>query len=84
MNSFKNFDDFLDWYKKTDKVCRYSGLKEEESQYIVHNGMLRSKRFPLDGRFARGRSRGYWLEVDRKNPTEDYSSENDVLTYNLL
>lgn len=79
LNSFKDFDDFLEWYNDQTKECFYCGLKEKESQEIVYKGLLKSNRFPLGGRFARGKSRGMWLEVDRLEPKQKYSRKNCVL-----
>ena len=73
---FLNFDDFKNWYDGREKVCFYCGLSEAESQKIVHNGLLVSVRFPLKGKLARGINRGYWLEIDRKNPKGIYSGDN--------
>jgi len=80
LNSFKDYEDFEDWYNSRAKKCYYCGLKEEESQEIIYKGLLTSSRFPLGGKFARGRSRGMWLEVDRLEPKQDYSRKNCVLS----
>jgi hypothetical protein len=61
------------------KVCYYCGLKEEECQEIVTIGILKSKRFPQNGVISKEKFRGYWLEVDRKNPNDNYSTNNCVL-----
>ena len=79
LNSFKNFDEFLAWYKKQKKECYYCGLKETELQEIVMTGLLKSKRFPQNGVIGRGKSRGVYLEIDRKKSDENYSSDNCVL-----
>lgn len=79
VNSFADYEDFEDWYNQ-DKKCHYCGLTEEESQEIVHKGILTSNRFPKGGQFKRGVNRGYWLEIDRKKPKENYSRENCVLS----
>jgi hypothetical protein len=78
LNGFKDFNDFKDWYdqKVKDKSCYYCGLTERESQRIIHDGLLTSKRFPLKGITSQGVNRGYWLEIDRKNPIGLYSREN--------
>lgn len=78
-SSFKDFQDFLDWYNSKEKKCFYCGLKEEESQEIVMTGKLKSNRFPKDGISGRGQGRGRWLEVDRLEPKENYSRDNCVL-----
>jgi hypothetical protein len=78
-SGFKDYNDFLDWYDSRPKVCYYCGLTEEESQEVVHNGLLSSKRFPADGIIKQGRNRGYWLEVDRKDSLGIYSRENSEL-----
>lgn len=79
-NGFNDFEDFRSWYNETvrDKQCYYCGLGERDSQKIVYDGLLTSKRFPLGGRFSQGVNRGYWLEVDKKNPKGNYSRENCV------
>lgn len=79
LNGFKNFDDFKSWYIEKDKKCRYCKISESEVQEIVVLGLLKSKRFPENGRTSQGRARGMWLEVDRFNPNEKYSRENCVL-----
>jgi 5-methylcytosine-specific restriction endonuclease McrA len=55
-------------------------LTEVECQKIVKTGLLTSKRFPKDGILGRGQSRGFWLEIDRVNPKENYSVQNCVLS----
>jgi hypothetical protein len=75
-SGFIDLTDFRDWYDKKEKICFYCGLSEEESQEVVHNGVLDSKRFPLAGETKRGVNRGYWLEVDKKDPSGIYSREN--------
>ena len=80
LNSFIDFEEFEKWYKSQNKVCHYCGLKEEECQKIVMNGLLTSKRFPQYGILGRGQSRGVWLEVDRIDPKENYSIDNCVLS----
>ena len=77
---FKKLEDFKTWYVNHPKTCHYCSLKEEESQEIVHLGLLTSKRFPFEGKTRRGVFRGYWLEIDRKNPDGPYSEENCVLS----
>lgn len=80
LNGFESFDDFYSWYEVyvMDGTCFYCGLTERESQKIVHDGLLTSKRFPLGGRFSQGVNRGYWLEIDKRNPKGQYSRENSV------
>lgn len=80
LNGFESFDDFYSWYEVyvMDGTCFYCGLTERESQRIVHDGLLTSKRFPLGGRFSQGVNRGYWLEIDKRNPKGQYSRENSV------
>jgi hypothetical protein len=79
-NGFTDFADFKKWYEENvkDNKCYYCGLSERESQRIIHDGLLTSKRFPLKGITSRGVNRGYWLEIDRKNPNGLYSRENCV------
>lgn len=78
-SGFNDYQDFLNWYSQ-DKICYYCGLSEEESQKIVHKGLLTSNRFPLGGEFSQGVNRGYWLEIDRKKPKGLYSADNCVLS----
>lgn len=80
-NGFLDIHDFLEWYKNNikDSCCYYCGLTERECQRIVHLGILQSERFPKYGIFSRGVGRGYWLEIDRKDPdNKKYSKENCV------
>ena len=77
---FRSLDEFKRWYVDTPKKCHYCGLKEEESQEIVHRGLLTSKRFPLHGKTRQGVFRGYWLEIDRKNADGPYSEDNCVMS----
>ncbi len=79
LNSFDDFEDFLNWYNEQKKECFYCGLKEQEMQEIVMKGILKSNRFPQNGIIGRGQSRGVWLEVDRLKPKENYSRANCVL-----
>lgn len=79
LNSFNDFEDFLDWYSNQPKSCYYCDIKEEEVQEIVMKGILKSSRFPQNGKIGRGQSRGVWLEVDRLKPKENYSRRNCVL-----
>lgn len=80
LNGFESFEDFYNWYEVSvlDGKCFYCGLTERESQRIIHDGLLTSNRFPLEGRFSKGVNRGYWLEIDRRNPKGKYSRENSV------
>lgn len=77
---FSSFDEFNRWYRESPKACHYCGLTEEESQEIVHRGLLTSKRFPLNGETRRGVFRGYWLEIDRKQSDGPYSPKNCVIS----
>lgn len=79
ISGFGSFDDLKDWYNQ-EKICHYCGLQEKESQEIVHKGILTSNRFPFQGIFSRGVNRGFWLEIDRKEPKGKYSRENCVLS----
>lgn len=80
ISGFIDYEDFREWYYSKDKSCHYCGLTEQDSQRIVHNGLLTSNRFPLGGKTSAGVNRGYWLEVDKKNPKGIYSRENCELT----
>lgn len=75
-NDFRDFDEFYRWYQKQKKKCVYCDLAEEQSYYIVRNGLLKSKRFSNNGEIIRGRARGLWLEVDRLDPEKKYSETN--------
>ena len=79
-NGFKTFENFKNWYELQDKVCYYCGLTEVESQQVVRFA-LASKRFPLNGKTGRGKSRGMYLEIDRRKPgtNQEYSETNCVL-----
>lgn len=77
---FASPSEFVEWYRKQEKVCHYCGLEEEESQEIVHKGLLTSNRFPLAGRLKQGVNRAYWLEIDRKEPKGKYDENNAVLS----
>jgi hypothetical protein len=79
LNNFCDFNDFKNWYDSQIKICVYCNLIEEDCQKIVATGLLSSNRFPIKGKVYRGRARGMWLEVDRKNPKKKYSRENCVL-----
>jgi len=79
INGFESFDEFSTWYSGLKKECFYCGLDEETLRFIVMNGLLKSKRFPENGVLKRGKARGYYLEVDRKNPEKYYSTDNCVL-----
>jgi hypothetical protein len=80
MSGFISYTDFKDWYDNKPKECFYCGLKEEDSQKIVHNGILTSNRFPINGDVKQGVNRAYWLEVDKKDPKDIYSRENCELS----
>tara|TARA_B110000858_G_C17605616_1_gene382076 strand:- start:225 stop:680 length:456 start_codon:yes stop_codon:yes gene_type:complete len=72
-------DDFIVWYKKLRiEGCYYCGLSEEQSRDLVLK--LPSKRFPNSSKLERGKSRGYNLEIDRKDPNGNYSEDNCVLS----
>ena len=77
---FSNFQVFHDWYHEfvKDKKCHYCNISERDIQRLVHTGKIKSKRFPSGGKLTRGVNRGYWLEIDRKNPHGKYSKENCV------
>jgi hypothetical protein len=78
MSGFEDEREFLDWYEQNmqDGFCSYCGLRERDSQRLVHEGILQSLRFPTYGLFSSGVNRGYWLEIDRKNPIGLYSVTN--------
>jgi hypothetical protein len=76
VNEFENFDEFKNWYLTQEKKCEYCDIKEEDVRYIVLNGLLKSKRFPFNGEVKRGRARGIYLEVDRKDSSLNYSLKN--------
>lgn len=76
---FKSYEAFVTWYNDQPKHCHYCQIEEVEVQEIVMRGLLTSARFPKKGLKARGRNRGKWLEVDRKNPKGNYTSTNCVL-----
>lgn len=76
---FPSLVNFIEWYYSQPKICSYCGINEKECQEIVMTGILKSNRFPQDGKIGRGTARGVWLEVDRVNPKEMYTAENCVL-----
>lgn len=76
---FKTYETFESWYNKQPKHCHYCQIQEVAVQEIVMRGLLTSARFPKMGLKARGRNRGKWLEVDRKNPNGKYKAANCVL-----
>ena len=78
MSGFIDFADFESWYQDivSDKSCKYCGLKERDSQKLVHNGILTSLRFPIYKITSQGVNRGYWLEIDKKDPKGLYSRQN--------
>jgi hypothetical protein len=76
---FRTYEIFERWYQKQPKQCHYCHIEEVVVQEIVMRGLLTSARFPKIGLKARGRNRGKWLEVDRKNPLRKYSAANCVL-----
>jgi len=77
---FKTFQIFFSWYNEfvKDKNCHYCGISERDIQKLVHYGVIKSKRFPKNGNIKRGVSRGYWLEIDRRNPNGKYYKKNCV------
>jgi hypothetical protein len=79
-SGFNNLEDFANWYKTNveDGTCGYCGLTERECQEIVHKGLLTSLRFPIYKNTSQGVNRGYWLEIDRRNPIGLYSRENCI------
>ena len=78
-SDFQDRNDFLKWYKKKEKKCYYCDLTEIESQKLVMLGKLKSNRFPQNGIIGRGKARGVWLEIERKNPKGKYSKANCAL-----
>ncbi len=78
MSGFVDYNDFESWYNLfvADKCCKYCGLKERDCQELIHNGVLTSLRFPIYNVTSRGVNRGYWLEIDKKDPKGIYSREN--------
>src|ERR1035437_3101133 len=78
-DAFGDFETFHKWYNQQEKTCHYCGLSEAESQEIVMTSLLKSNRFPQDGKSGRGEGRGRWLEVSRFKPKGKYSQENCVL-----
>jgi hypothetical protein len=78
ISGFESEAQFLQWYSQniSDGKCAYCGLSERDSQRIVHEGHLTSLRFPIYGCVTTGVNRGYWLEIDRKNPKGFYSIDN--------
>lgn len=78
ISGFESEAQFLQWYSQniSDGKCAYCGISERDSQRIVHEGHLTSLRFPIYGNATKGVNRGYWLEIDRKNPTGLYSIDN--------
>ena len=78
ISGFIDENDFLCWYDENIKntKCAYCGLSEQDSQKLVHEGKVKSLRFPIYGTISSGVNRGYWLEIDRKIPTGYYSKDN--------
>ena len=78
ISEFVDQSEFLEWFKEKikDGKCMYCGLSERDSQRLVHEGKIKSLRFPIYGTISSGVNRGYWLEIDRKIPTGYYSKEN--------
>ena len=80
-NNLRKFQkaEFIKWYNtKVDEGCRYCGISEKNCRELVLK--LPSSRFPKSLKLQRGKSRGYYLEVDRKEPKGDYSIDNCVLS----
>jgi hypothetical protein len=79
-SSWEKIDDLKKWYDGetlSGAKCKYCGLTEEEQFKLFNNDNLRSKRlFPSLAKSNRKMGRGKFLEIDRKNPNNDYSSEN--------
>ena len=72
-------DEFIDWYKtKVHDGCHYCGISEKDCRELVLK--IPSSRFPKSSDLQRGKSRGYYLEVDRKEPKGVYSTDNCVLS----
>ena len=79
-NKFLGFEDYKCWYHSQEKKCAYCEISEVDCQKIVVSGLLKSSRFPQNGKTYRGKARGMWLEVDRINPCDKfYHKENCVL-----
>ncbi len=78
ISGFETDAQFLQWYSQNinDGKCAYCGISERDSQRVVHEGHLTSLRFPIYGTATNGVNRGYWLEIDRKNPKGIYSADN--------
>lgn len=73
-----SFESFYNWYLNEATACHYCRLTALQSQLIVRTGKLKSKRFPVDGKYGRGTSRGMWLETDRYDPNGKYELSNIV------
>jgi hypothetical protein len=80
ISGFIDKNDFNDWYLDSvqEGTCGYCGLTERECQEIIHKGLLTSLRFPIYKNTSQGVNRGYWLEIDRRNPIGLYSRENCI------
>jgi hypothetical protein len=80
LSGFESIADFIKWYDCDFKkdTCFYCEITEQFLQKIIHNGLLTSKRFPIYNIRQLGRNRGYFLEIDRKDPNGLYSRENCV------
>lgn len=76
---FSSYKEFISWYESTEKTCHYCGLTEIQSQQIVRQNKLCSKRFPQNGLHGRGTSRGMWMEIDRYDPRGKYEIGNVVM-----
>jgi len=76
---FLSFEELLQWYQRP-KVCYYCGVREETVQQLIHEGVLTSSRFPVGGKMKRGKCRGYYLEIERKDSNSLYTPENCELS----
>jgi hypothetical protein len=74
--SFSDENSFLDWYRSQLSECSICGISEHSLQRLIRGNLLKSKRFPENGKVKRGKARGWWLEVDRNDPLKNYSVEN--------
>jgi len=76
---FRDFKELSQWYERC-KICYYCGIAEETVQELVHRGKLLSARFPIKGEMKRGKCRGYYLEIERKDSSKPYAPENCELS----
>jgi len=75
---FGSFREFNKWYSD-GKVCYYCEIPQSIISDLVNRGKLTSARFPINGVITPGRTRGLYLEVDRKDSKKGYERENCVL-----